>query len=90
MSTEVLVRALAVFIFHNRGPADVQPVALLLFSLWAVLALAYLALAPEPYPIFFGVPAHRARWIARDPFPRKWVALGMVIGGWLLWRFLYP
>ena len=87
---EFALRALAVFIFANHGPAEVVPVAIFALALWTVAAFAYIALLePEPRPLFFGVPAHRAQWQAK-PFPRKWLVAFAIAAAWLLWRVLYP
>ena len=57
----IWLKALAVFIFHNRGPDEVIPVAMFLIALWGVAALAYIAVLEEPRPPkFFGV--RRGRW----------------------------
>lgn len=62
MSIDLLLKALAVFIFHNNGWRDVIPVAIALFALWTTAAGAYLLIAERQPPKFFGVPARRARW----------------------------
>ena len=86
MSTfDLIVRVLVVFIFNNRGPSDVIPVALAAITLWSAIASIYVAVfAPEPYPKFFGVPARQAHWQAQ-PFPRTWIALAvMFVFVWVL------
>jgi hypothetical protein len=57
----IWLKALAVFIFNNRGPDEVLPLAALLLALWGVAALFYIAVIEQPkLPRFFGV--RRGRW----------------------------
>lgn len=88
-TTELLVRTVAAFIFNNDGPEQILPVLLAGLSIWTSVALAYVALKPEPAPLFFGVPAAQAHWHAKV-FPRKWIALGTLVVFYFLFRVLYP
>jgi hypothetical protein len=71
------------FIFATPA-ADVIKIASAAIAVWTAVAGAYVYLKPDPYPLFFGVPARRAHWYTPQPFLWKWAAIPCLAGAVLL------